>query len=146
MPAKKTSSPNSTKITSQSNRYSILQSEQFNKDYVTITNLTKKPLEHSKTSRTIPNLRKSVSNPQTPSKAENYSTVNSKTKEIPAPPKSLKEDKSSSTTNNLKLDPTKCMDIYSIAIQSREKCIFTSELMDIFRFLQSKIINLEKVQ
>ena len=79
MPAKKTSSPNSTKITSQSNRYSILQSKQFNKDYVTITNLTKKPLEHSKTWRTIPNLRKSVSNSQTPSKAENYSTVNSKT-------------------------------------------------------------------
>ena len=144
MPAKrKSSSPSSTKITSQSNRYSILQNEQFNKDYVTITNLTKKPLEHSKTRRTIPNLGKSVSNPQTPSKAENYSTVNSKTKEIPALPKSPKEDKSSSTTDNLKLDPTKCMDIDSTAIQSREKCICTPELMDILRSLQSKIINLE---
>ena len=90
-------------------------------------------------------MRKSVSNPQTPSKAENYSTLNSKTKEIPAPPKSLKEDISSSSTDNLKLDPTKCMDIDSTAIQSHEKCIFTSELMDILRSLQRKIINLKKV-
>ena len=37
------------------------------------------------------------------------------------------------------------MDIDSTVIQSREKSICTSELMDILRFLQSKIINLEKV-